>query len=69
MATNTVLIRDLRVLQSKNRGLWIGEPEHTMPASGAAKYDYLRTVEFSPALKKDISDAVLNAYKAKGQST
>lgn len=66
--SHNLTIRDIRILQSKNGGLWIGEPEHTRHTNGERGYVYVATVGFCPSLKREVSEAVISAYKAKAHA-
>jgi|SRR5215467_7961485 len=56
----TVTISDARVLRNKAGVLWFSLPTHSV--TKGREYEYFSTVELSPALQRQISDAALSGF-------
>jgi hypothetical protein len=59
---DVVVVCDARVLRNKSGELWVGFHSQTI-ADWQGKISYIPTIEFSPSLKRRISDAVLSAFE------
>jgi hypothetical protein len=61
--SDTVIVCDARILRNKSGELWVGFHSQTFP-DAEGKIAYIPTIEFSPGLKRRISDEVLKMYEA-----
>lgn len=59
---DSLLVCDARVLRNKSGELWVGFHSQTI-ADREGRVSYIPTIEFSPNLKRRISDAVLSAFE------
>lgn len=60
---DSIIIDDARVLRNKHGQLWLAMPSYSVPASSGRSYDYLPAVILSTKLKRDVEDAVLQAFE------